>query len=137
MNPKQEKATLFYTDSPYDDQATSYVKQFHSIEGAAAKASEHYDFMVQSEAKLKDTVSNQSQLVPSYSGSHHRLTWSFLSRMGTLARGMSCIFLINILLIFHTIPTSTGYAKSTKCCLSFQSRRCLQILSITRPLRFS
>lgn len=36
--------------------ATSYVKQFHSIEGAAAKASEHYEFMVQSEATLKETV---------------------------------------------------------------------------------
>lgn len=39
------------------DQATGFVKQFHQIEGPAAKASEHYGAMVKAEAKLKDTVS--------------------------------------------------------------------------------
>jgi len=47
--------------------ATSYVRQFHSIEGAAAKASEHYDFMVSSEARLKETVMRKVQLAVSRS----------------------------------------------------------------------
>jgi hypothetical protein len=38
------------------NQAVSYVKQFHGIEGPAAKASEHYDAMVTAEQTLKDTV---------------------------------------------------------------------------------
>jgi hypothetical protein len=42
-------------------QATSYVKQFHEIEGGAAKASEHYGFMLKAEAELKDTVMKRVQ----------------------------------------------------------------------------
>lgn len=37
-------------------QATSYVKQYRGIEGAAAKASEHYGAMVAAEARLKEEV---------------------------------------------------------------------------------
>lgn len=47
--------------------ATSYVRQFHSIEGSAAKASDHYDFMVSSEARLKETVMRKVQLAVSRS----------------------------------------------------------------------
>ncbi len=47
--------------------ATSYVRQFHSIEGAAAKASDHYDLIVSSEARLKETVMRKVQLAVSRS----------------------------------------------------------------------
>lgn len=39
-----------------NNQATSYVKQYRGIEGAAAKASEHYGPMVAAEARLKEEV---------------------------------------------------------------------------------
>ena len=43
------------TNQP-NNQATSYVKQYRGIEGAAAKASEHYGAMVAAEARLKEEV---------------------------------------------------------------------------------
>jgi hypothetical protein len=60
-------------------QATGYVKQFHSIEGPAAKASEHYDLMVQSEARLKETVGP---------GTRHGVRLLVLTPSGLSPRGM-------------------------------------------------
>ncbi|TFJ85210.1 hypothetical protein NSK_003633 [Nannochloropsis salina CCMP1776] len=47
--------------------ATSYVRQFHSIEGASAKASGHYNVLVAAEARLKETVLRRVHLAVSRS----------------------------------------------------------------------
>lgn len=125
-------------------QATSYVKQFHSIEGAAAKASDHYDFMVESELKLKDTVS--SPLLPS---TYQQQSPESIHRLPSFPRPKdnstvcfpshlySMLISPSLPLTYPHPPSPTGHAKGSTSCLQLQSRRRVQILSVVRPARSS